>query len=126
MAFLYPVLHGVKTPYSRNLSEFKRSDALVISKISTNPKKHFAYLKPIADYVVSHMKDLGIMEARVVLAKDTKQMIEYIISGKVDWITETPFAASIFHEQAGARMLLRRWKKGVPEYHTVLSRLCRE
>ncbi|MCD4718737.1 MAG: phosphate/phosphite/phosphonate ABC transporter substrate-binding protein [Desulfobacula sp.] len=96
-----------------------RKNVLVIGKISNNPKKHYTYLKPIADYVVSHMNDLGITESKVIFAKNTEQMVTYIKKGKVDWITETPFTAVIFQEEAGAQMLLRRWKRGVPEYHTV-------
>jgi len=96
-----------------------RKQALVIGKVSNNPKKHFKYLKPIAEYVALHMKDLGIREARVLLAKDNKELIRYLKQGKVDWVTETPFSAVLFKESAGAEMLLRRWKKGVPEYYTV-------
>lgn len=92
---------------------------LVIGKISPNPKKHYRYLKPIADYVVSQMGDLGYTRARVLMAKDSRQMIRYLRRGKVDWVTETPFSSMILKEKVGAELLLRKWKKGVAEYHSI-------
>lgn len=92
---------------------------LVIGKVSDNPKKHYRYLKPMVDYVVNNMKDLGIEEGKVLMARDNRQMINYLRQGKVDWVTETPFSAVIFQDKAGAEVLLRKWKKGVPNYHTV-------
>ena len=92
---------------------------LVIGKISSNPKKHYRYLKPIADYAVKHMQDLGIREAKVLMAKDNRQMINYLRQGRIDWVTETAFSAVLFEKKAKAEMLVRKWKKGVPEYHTI-------
>ncbi len=92
---------------------------LVIGKISSNPKKHYRYLKPIADYAVKHMQDLGIQEAKVLMAKDNRQMINYLRQGRIDWVTETAFSAVLFEKKASAEMLVRKWKKGVPEYHTI-------
>ncbi|MDM8545571.1 phosphate/phosphite/phosphonate ABC transporter substrate-binding protein [Candidatus Venteria ishoeyi] len=94
-------------------------DVLVIGKVSSNPKKHYRYLKPMADYAVSKMGDLGIKRAKVLMARNNKQMIGYLRSGKVDWVTETIFNALIFQKKAKAQFILRKWKKGVPEYHTV-------
>jgi phosphonate transport system substrate-binding protein len=94
-------------------------NTLVIGKVTSNPQKVYKYLKPIADYVVSHMQDLGVQKAKVLMTKNNDQMIHYLKQGKVDWVTETPFSALLFKDQAGAEMLVRRWKQGVPEYHTV-------
>lgn len=94
-------------------------DTLVIGKVSINPKKHFHTLQPIAQYVANQMQDLGITQSKVVLARNNDHMVRLLKSGQVDWVTETPFPAIEFEERAGAEMLLRKWKKGVPEYHTV-------
>lgn len=96
-----------------------RHETLIIGKVSDNPKKHFRRLKPMADYVVSQMGDLGIKHARVLMAKDNKTMIKYLKDGKVDWVTETAFSAVIFERLGVAEILLRKWKKEVPDYHTV-------
>ena len=92
---------------------------LVIGKVSANPKKHYHYLRPMADYMVSKMTDLGYTQSKVLMAKDNRQMVRYLRRGKVDWVTETPFSAMILKEKAGAELLLRKWKKGVAEYHSL-------
>lgn len=92
---------------------------LVIGKVSSNPKKHYRFLKPIADYAAHKMRDLGYQNAKVLMARNNNEMAQYLREGRVDWVTETPFSAMFLHNQAGAELLLRKWKKSVPEYHTV-------
>ena len=96
-----------------------RERTLVIGKVSSNPKKHYRYLKPIAEYAVRHMHDLGIDRVKVLMAKNNRQMIRYLKQGKVDWVTETVFSAVEFEQAAGAEILLLKWKKGVATYNTV-------
>lgn len=91
---------------------------IVIGRVSHNPKKHYKRHKPIVDYVASKLKDLGIIEGKVLLAKNNKQMIQYLEEGKIDWVTETPFSAVLFNEITGAEITLRKWKKGVPNYYS--------
>jgi phosphonate transport system substrate-binding protein len=93
---------------------------LVIGKVSTNPKKHFKYLRPISDYVVERMADLGYTDAKVLMAKDVHQLARYMRLGKVDWVTESPFSSVILKRKANAEYLLRKWKKGVPNYHSII------
>lgn len=94
-------------------------DTLVIGKISHNPKKHYRYLKPMAQYVADQMTDLGIDKIKIRLAKSKEHLADLLVQGEVDWVTETPVAAAYLHDVAGAEILLRKWKKGVAEYHTV-------
>jgi len=103
----------------KQLSKAATKRTLVIGKVSSNPKKQYNHLKPMVDYMVAHMKDFGIVEAKVLIAKDNEQMINYLKLGKVDWVTETPFSAAIFREEVGAEILVRRWKNGVSEYFTI-------
>ncbi len=102
-----------------DLSAESAGRSLVIGKISPDPKKHYRYLKPMAEYVVSKMGDLGYTRAKVLMAKNNRQMARYLRRGKVDWVTETPFSAMTLKHKTGAELLVRKWKKQVPEYHTV-------
>ncbi|MEW8537226.1 MAG: hypothetical protein AB2569_16335 [Candidatus Thiodiazotropha endolucinida] len=86
-------------------------NTLVIGKISHNPKKHYRYLKPMLMYVVERMRDLGITKGKIRMAKSKEHMAELLARGDVDWVTETPIAASYLHEKSGAELLLRKWKK---------------
>ncbi len=100
-------------------AEARDSSALVIGKVSHNPKKHYRYLKPIAKYVAGHMEDLGIDRVKVLMARDNRQMLKYLRRGRVDWVTETVISAAVFKREAGAEIMLRKWKKDASEYHSV-------
>lgn len=92
---------------------------LVIGKVSHNPKKHYHYLKPIAEYVASKMADLGVQNIDVKMVRNNQQMLDLLRSGQIDWVTETGISSVLFEQQAGAEILLRKWKKGASMYHTV-------
>ncbi len=100
-------------------AESDRDRTLIIGKVSSNPKKHYRYLKPMAQYAVEHMRDLGIDQVKVLMARNNRQMVRYLKRGRVDWVTETVFSAIEFEEKAGAEILLLKQKKGMPWYHTV-------
>lgn len=100
-------------------AEVPRASTLIISKVTHNPKKHYKTLKPLVDYVASHLSEFGIREGAVLMAKDNPQMLTYLIEGKVDWVTETPFSALLFAETTGAEIILRRWKEGAATYRCV-------
>lgn len=126
--FVYPLCiflllapAGLLYAESKALDKAIKSEpkTLVIGKVSSNPKKHYPYLKPIADYVAHKMGDLGYVNARVLMAKDNEEMVRFLREGRVDWVTETPFSAMALKKQSGAELLLRKWKKNVAEYHTV-------
>jgi phosphonate transport system substrate-binding protein len=101
-----------------------RAQTLVIGHVSENPTKTYKKLKPMVSYAAERMADLGIVAGEALVAKDNQQMIAYLRQGKVDWVTDTPFSAVVYEENAGAQLLLKKWKKGVPDYHTVF--FCRK
>lgn len=94
-------------------------NVLVLGRISDDPKAHYEQLKPLLDYVVSRMGDVGITEGRVLMARDVQQMQSYLRRGRVDWVTETASGAMLLEARAGARTLLLTERSGVSRYHTV-------
>lgn len=66
-----------------------RDQILVIGKVTENHKKHYKTLKPMADYVVAKMVDLGMKETKVLMAKDNKQMISYLKQEKSEHLDQT-------------------------------------
>ena len=92
---------------------------LVLGRISDDPNAHYAQLKPLLDYVVPRMADVGIREGRVLMARDLKQMESYLRRGRVDWVTETSAGAMQLRTGAGAEPLLLTERNGVSRYRTV-------
>ena len=92
---------------------------LVLGRISDDPKAHYRQLKPLLDYLVPRMADVGIREGRILMARDEQQMASYLRRGRVDWVTETAAAGVLLQERAGAEPLLLTERDGVHEYHSV-------
>lgn len=92
---------------------------LVLGRISDNPQAHYEQLKPLLDYVVPRMQDVGITEGRILMARDAQQMASYLRRGRVDWVTETAATAMQLEQDAHALPLLITERNGVDRYHTV-------
>lgn len=92
---------------------------LVLGRISDDPSAHYSQLKPLLDYVVPRMADVGITEGRILMARDLKQMESYLRRGRVDWVTETSASAMQLQVRAGAAPLLITERNGVRSYRTL-------
>ncbi|MNN22839.1 ABC transporter, phosphonate, periplasmic substrate-binding protein [compost metagenome] len=65
------------------------------------------------------MRDVGIVQGRILMAKDAQQMGSYLRRGRVDWVTETAGTAMALQQRAGARPLLLTERSGVGAYESV-------
>jgi phosphonate transport system substrate-binding protein len=92
---------------------------LVLGRISDDPKAHYEQLKSLLDYVIPRMKDVGIREGRILMAKDAQQMASYLRRGRVDWVTETAGTGMMLKQRADAKPLLLTERDGTSHYHTV-------
>lgn len=92
---------------------------LVLGRISDDPKAHYDQLRPLLDYVVPRMADVGIREGRILMARDPQQMASYLRRGRVDWVTETAATAVLLRKRADARPLLITERDGTSQYHSV-------
>ncbi|MEO6104479.1 MAG: phosphate/phosphite/phosphonate ABC transporter substrate-binding protein [Pseudoxanthomonas sp.] len=95
------------------------SSVLVLGRLSDDPKAHYEQLKPLLDYVVPRMHDVGIREGRILMARDAQQMTSYLRRGRVDWVTETAGTAMQLQKRAGAKPLVLTERGGVSRYHSV-------
>jgi phosphonate transport system substrate-binding protein len=111
------LLAGTTAPAA---AETDDANVLVLGRISDDPATHYEQLKPLLDYVVAHMHDVGIREGRILMARDLQQMASYLRRGRVDWVTETSGAAMTLQQRAGAEPLLLTERDGVSGYRTVI------
>ena len=92
---------------------------LVLGRISDDPKSHYEQLKPLLEYVVPKMANVGIRSGRILMARDFQQMASYMRRGRVDWVTETSGNAVLLEQRAGARSMLITERDGASRYHGV-------
>ena len=110
---------GLSVPVPAQSADNARGGVLVLGRISDDPKAHYEQLKPLLDYVVPRMADVGIREGRILMAKDSQQMASYLRRGRVDWVTETAGTAMLLKQRADAEPLLLTERDGTSHYHSV-------
>ena len=113
------LLHSVACATTPAPAKADEGSVLVLGRISDDPKAHYEQLKPLLDYVVPRMRDVGITEGRILMARDTQQMTSYLRRGRVDWVTETSGTGMQLQRRAGAKPLLLTERGGVSRYHSV-------
>jgi phosphonate transport system substrate-binding protein len=93
---------------------------LSIGSISNEPREEAAEWQPFIDYVVSHLKKAGIIQGNFVVTISMQEMVNRIKKGEVDIYIDSPFPIFYVCKLSGAKPFLRRWKKGVKEYSSVI------
>ena len=93
---------------------------LVLGRISDDPKRHYHQLRPLLDYIVPRMAEVGIREGRILMARDAQQMASYLRRGRVDWVTETAGTGLWLVERGSARLLVATERDGVALYRSVI------
>jgi phosphonate transport system substrate-binding protein len=94
--------------------------AFVLGDISADPATKIKAIQPLADYLAAHLSQFGITAGEVKVAPDQDTMIKWLKDGTVDLYFASPYPAMLTNDQAGAPIILRRWKGGVAEYKTVI------
>ena len=93
---------------------------LVLGRISDDPKHHYEQLKPLLDYIVPRMADLGIRRGEILMARNLQQMGSYLRRGRVDWVSETSASGMWLEARAGAKPLLLTERDGAGTYRSLV------
>jgi phosphonate transport system substrate-binding protein len=94
--------------------------AFVLGDIADDPAEVIAGMQPLADYLAAQLKDQGITEGQVKVAASAEEMEQLLKDGEVDLYFDSVYPAMLISDASGAQPLLRRWRRGVGEYHTVI------
>ena len=98
--------------------EIKRP--IVLGDISDDPAEVIEGTQPLADYLAAELSNYGITEGKVKIAASADEMAQLMANGEVDLYFDSVFPATFISDKSGARPILRRWRFGVDEYHTVI------
>ena len=99
---------------------FGLAEPLIIGSIHPEAAAEVQKFLPVAEYLGKHLQDHGIKEAKVVVAKDVFQMGAFLKERKVDVYIDSLFPSVAANLLSGSKFLLRRWKRGWPEYRSVI------
>ena len=109
-----------EAPTSVPNANLTQDQILTIGVVSDDPAGTIEGFQPFVDYLVKELSDPGIVQGQVVVTPDLDSMVEKLKSGEVDLFYESPYGALYVYENAGAIPLLRGWRKGVSEYHSLI------
>jgi len=92
------------------------AEKLSLGMVGSSPSKLIKRFTPLLAY----LNEKGIPTAKVVVAKNLDQMIQYFESGKADFFFESAYGALKIMDATGAVPILIREKKGVRGYNSVI------
>jgi len=105
---------------TEKLATPKLNHPIVLGDISDDPAEVIEGTQPLADYLASQLTDYGITEGRVKIAATVDEMSYLLSTGQVDLYFDSVYPATLVSDASGAHPILRRWRFGVEEYHSVI------
>ena len=93
---------------------------LVLAGISDEPAKILRRYQPLTDYLVEHLAEEGVSVGDIRVAPDVETMAEWMANGEVDLFFDSLYPAMAVADRSGSQPILRRWKDGIAEYHSVV------
>lgn len=91
-----------------------------IGSTTYNPTAEMERLLPLANYLGKQLQSEGIDQGRVIVTKSVPEMATLMREGKVDLYVDSPFPSLALSRLSGSKLILRRWKKGLGEYYSVI------
>lgn len=96
------------------------AEVLVLGQLSDQPQKDFKELRPMVRFVADALQDQGISRGEVVLFSEPEELAQALRSGRVHWVSESPFTAAYLVQEAAAIPLLYKWKAGQKRYQSLV------
>lgn len=80
-------------------------------------EEHF---RPFVDYAARKLSPAANTKGMVVIVPDAPQLMKLLEEKRVDFYMESPYPTYLINRLGAARILLRRWKGGMAEYHSLI------
>ena len=95
------------------------TEVIVVGDISLEAEYRQKRFEPIANYLAENLNQVGIGRGAVKIAPDKETMAQLMSSGSIDLYFDSLYPAMFVIDESGGQALLRRWKDGVAEYHSL-------
>ena len=87
----------------------------------TNQKEIEEHFRDFVRYVARKLSSAPPIEGRIVVAPTQSGLANLLIERRVDFYLESPYPTYLINNVYGAgKLLLRRWKGGMAEYHALI------
>ncbi len=92
----------------------------MLGSVSNNIKKHLDRFAPLAVYLERELADEGVTGVEILVLPTAAAMAEAMRNGEVDLYFDSPLVAARVARAGGGEPFLRRWKRGIGSYHSVI------
>lgn len=96
------------------------AETLYLGSIGDDPDEEIKEFNSLAIYLQKHLNSVGIDSVKTTVASNSKEMMSLISKQKVHLYIDSPFPSILAEQDAKSTIFLRRWKKGVAEYRSVV------
>ncbi len=96
------------------------ADTLHVGTIGQSPAHEIRDFLPLAHYLAMTLKTEGVGDVKVVVAESLAEMAALTRAAKVDLFIDSAFPSMALNQLTGSKLLLRRWKRGIGEYRSVI------
>lgn len=114
-----PGHHAIADHPSLTYGEHDAGRVLVIGCVTNDPKYNYGRMQGIAQYVLHKMEDLHVDAVEVFTVDEPSRMANLLRSGRVDWVSATPFTALRYVEEAGGEIILAKSQYGEAWYESI-------
>ncbi len=96
------------------------AEVLVLGSVNDNVRKHVKRFTPMAEYLEQGLAEHGVTEVQISVLPSSAAMEAALADGRVDLYFDSPLVAAKIARNSGGVPFLRRWKRGVGTYHSVI------
>lgn len=94
--------------------------ALTFGSIARDVREELEDFQEIIEFLDAHSEQIGVEGVDMYVAQTRDAMVQSLRNGEVDIYVDSPLIGALIARATGAKPFLRRWKKGVAEYHTLM------
>jgi phosphonate transport system substrate-binding protein len=102
------------------LAPVVQADTLTLGSISGDASKEIKHYKPLIEYLTRSLKSSGIDKVNIIVTDSINQMAQLMLTGSVDLYMGSPFPSLKLANTGVSDIILRRWKNGTEQYHSVI------
>jgi phosphonate transport system substrate-binding protein len=96
------------------------AETLYLGSVGDDPDEEIKEFNSLAIYLQKHLSGVGIDSVKTIVASNSKEMMGLIAKQKVHLYIDSSFPSILAEQDASSTIFLRRWKKGVDEYRSVI------
>ncbi|MGI9451113.1 MAG: phosphate/phosphite/phosphonate ABC transporter substrate-binding protein [Geminicoccaceae bacterium] len=93
---------------------------VVLGSVSDNIKKHMVRFQPLADYLKEELSAEGVTDVQITVLPSSDSMAQALRDGRIDLYFDSPLVAAKVARASNSKPFLRRWKRGIGSYHSVI------